>query len=385
MKLPSLIAPVGSRQPSPGNHRLAAVAASSSPITVPRAATSSRSASPASAAGASKPPVTGGLLRETFTAGGKELPDGQLGKLVRKEGQAAIGDGAVDAAHDNAGIVHAFFKQVLGRDSIDGKGMTLKSTAHYGEKFNNAYWDGLKMTYGDGDGQSFSPLSQSLDVVAHEMAHGVTERTAGLNYEHQPGALNESWSDVFGELVEQWHNDPKAFSQPQGATAADWMIGEDVFTPGTAGDALRSLKAPGTAYQGDPQPAHMRDYRKMQDDNGGVHVNSGIPNRAAYEAATRLGGEKVARIWFKTLTDYLRPDSQFTDAANYTVSAARDLFGDKAPEVQALRDAWKGVGLNPRLVPRPTGARPAHVTPAGNPGTVPAWLSGAHGLAPTAR
>ena len=266
---------------------------------------------------------------------------------------------------------------MLGRDSIDGKGMPLQSTAHFGTNFNNAYWDGQHMTYGDGDGKVFSPLSGALDVVAHEMTHGVTERTSGLRYANQPGALNESWSDVFGELIEQWHERPKTFNSVEGARQGDWLIGEDVFTPGKPGDALRSLKNPGTAYKGDPQPATMADYRKMTDDNGGVHINSGIPNKAAYEVAIRLGGEKTAKIWYKAMTDYLRDNAQFSDAANATLSAARDLFHDGS-EVQAVRDAWTSVGLTPKLVEAIGAGKqvPTHVhTEQGaEGGIVPTWL-----------
>ncbi|MCW2960405.1 MAG: peptidase thermolysin, partial [Thermoleophilia bacterium] len=156
---------------------------------------------------ASKTPVapTGAFAvnRSTYDAGGSSYPKGGLGTLSRAEGSAASGDKAIDDAHDNAGLVHEFYSTVLGRDSIDGKGMAIKSVVHFGKAYNNAFWDGSKMTYGDGDGKLFSPLSGGLDVVGHEMSHGVTEHTAGLVYRNQSGALNESWSDVFGELIEQ--------------------------------------------------------------------------------------------------------------------------------------------------------------------------------------
>lgn len=320
------------------------------------------------------------LKRETFSADNRELPSSQLGRLARREGQGPTGDVAVDSAHDNAKVVHDFYRQVLGRDSIDGKGMPLKSIVHYGEKFNNAFWDGEKMTYGDGDGTTFAPFSKGLDVVAHEMAHGVTERAADLRYRGQSGALNESWSDVFGELVEQWHERPDTFSSVEGARAGEWLIGEDVFTPGKPGDALRSMKAPGTAHPGDPQPAHMRNYKNMTADNGGVHVNSGIPNKAAYEAAVRVGGEKTAKIWYRALTDYLKPTSQFSDAASATVTAARELFPNGS-EVQAVRDAWKAVGIEATFLDRsrggttpPRGSTPRHADHGRDDGIVPPWI-----------
>jgi len=254
----------------------------------------------------------------------------------------------------------------------------MKSVVHYGKAYNNAYWDGEKMTYGDGDGKVFKPLSQGLDVVGHEMAHGVTERTSGLAYRGQSGALNESWSDVFGELIEQWAKNRSGFGSPDAAKGAAWLIGEDVFTPGTAGDALRSMKNPGTGYKGDPQPGHMKDYKRMTSDNGGVHVNSGIPNKAAYEAAIRIGGEKLAKIWYSALTDYLRPTSDFSAAAAATLAAATKLYGTGA-ESQAIADAWLAVGITAKagaqIVTHRVGGASTHKSHAAlDDGFVPAWL-----------
>jgi Zn-dependent metalloprotease len=324
-------------------------------------------------------PSASGLNRATYDAGKSEFPAGGLGKLVRKEGDAPTGDKAIDAAHDNAGLVYEFYKTVLGRDSIDGRGMQMKSVVHYGVDFNNAYWDGEKMTYGDGDGEVFSPLSQGLDVVGHEMTHGVTEHTAGLTYRNQSGALNESWSDVFGELIEQWAENRQGFGTTDAAKAADWLIGEDVFTPGVAGDGLRSMKSPGTAYKGDPQPAHMSNYKKMSSDNGGVHVNSGIPNKAAYEAAVRIGGEKLAKIWYLALTDYMKSNASFQDAANATLAAASKLYGQGA-ESQAILDAWTAVGITAKAgvsavsAAAHAAAQAAAAADHSDAGFVPAWL-----------
>ncbi|MCW2923962.1 MAG: peptidase [Thermoleophilia bacterium] len=321
----------------------------------------------------------GGPNRATYDAKGSENPAGGLGTLVRKEGQGATGDKAVDAAHDNAGLVHEFYKTVLGRDSIDGHGMQMKSVVHFGHAYNNAYWDGEKMTYGDGDGVTFSPLSAAVDVVGHEMTHGVTENTAGLTYRNQSGALNESWSDVMGELIEQWSENRSGFGSADAAKGAEWLIGEDVFTPGTAGDALRSMKAPGTAYKGDPQPGDMAHYKKMSSDNGGVHVNSGIPNKAAYEAGIRIGGEKLAKIWYTALTDYLKPTSSFDDAAAATLAAATKLYGAGA-ESQAITDAWKAVGIVAKAGAAPVKAAEragqAKSSQSSDPdgGVVPTWL-----------
>ena len=281
--------------------------------------------------------------RETYDAGYSQSRG--LGKLVRSEGQGPTGDLAVDAAHDNAGTVYDFVAQVFGRDSLDDKGMPIKSVVHFGRNYNNAFWDGQKMTYGDGDGKMFAPLSTGLDVVGHEMSHGIIERTAGLRYSYQPGALNESWADVFGEVIEQWKENGNSFgSGPlQAAQGADWLIGEDVFTPGEAGDALRSMKAPGTAYAGDPQPGHMKDYKNMTGDNGGVHYNSGIPNKAAYELGMTIGSEKLAKIWYGALTEYMKPNTNFQAAADATLAVAQKLYDTET--AQAVIDAWNAVGI----------------------------------------
>ena len=287
------------------------------------------------------------LTRETWSAEGQELPPGELGKLVRKEGQAPVKDPVVDAAHDNAKIVYDFYKEVLGRDSIDGKGMKLKSVVHYGNKYNNAFWNGSSMTYGDGDGVRFTPFGNASDVVGHEMMHGVTERTAGLRYQRQSGALNESWSDVFGNLIEKWMD--KQAGKPE--RDGKWLIGEEIFTPGTDGDALRSMSKPGSGYDKDPQPGHMKDYKDTSSDNGGVHINSGIPNKAAYEVAMAIGQDKLSDVWFRALTKYMTSSTQFSDAANFTVQSAMDLYGATSAEAKAVAAAWVSVGLTPSLKP----------------------------------
>jgi Zn-dependent metalloprotease len=270
--------------------------------------------------------------------------------VVRTEDGAASADSSVNQAYDGLGATRDFYREVLQRNSIDDRGMRLDGYVHRGRKFNNAFWDGREMVFGDGDGVLFTDFTGSLDVIAHELTHGVTQFTANLNYADQSGALNESVSDVFGSVVKQW-------KLGQTADQADWLIGSEVFTPGVAGDALRSMKAPGTAYDNaqlgkDPQPAHMRDYVHLPDtqegDNGGVHINSGIPNRAFYLAAMALGGhawERAGKIWYVTLRDRLRPDSGFRAAATLTVAVAGELFGTRSTPVGAVRAAWKKVGV----------------------------------------
>jgi Zn-dependent metalloprotease len=266
------------------------------------------------------------------------------GPIVRTEGGPPTGDAAADEAYDGLGATYDFWEQAYGRNSIDDEGMPLRGVVHYGRDYDNAFWDGRRMVFGDGDGKLFLRFTRSLDVIGHELAHGVTEDENGLQYQGQSGALNESVSDVFGSLVKQR-------SRGQSAAEADWLIGEGLFTPAVHGVALRSMKAPGTAYDDptlgkDPQPATMAGYVETTDDNGGVHLNSGIPNHAFYLAATALGGhawDKAGAIWFHTLTERLHSTAQFRDAAQETVKAARELFG--GDEETAVTDAWRQVGV----------------------------------------
>ena len=270
----------------------------------------------------------------------EELP----GRAVRGEGDGPVGDLAVDEAYDGLGATFTFFSEVLGRNSIDGSGLPLDATVHFGRLYDNAFWDGRQMVFGDGDGEIFGRFTGSLTVIGHELAHGVTQYTANLEYQGQSGALNESLSDVFGALVEQ-------YALGQTAAEASWLIGAGLFTEEVAGAALRSMKAPGTAYDDDvlgrdPQPAHMRDYIDTEDDNGGVHLNSGIPNRAFYLAATALGGsawEVAGRIWYDALGGQLERTADFAAFAASTLTAAAP-YGDDA--VTAVWEAWEGVGVH---------------------------------------
>ena len=271
------------------------------------------------------------------------------GRKVRAEGDKPVADAAVNEAYDGAGLTYRFYRDVFERDSIDGKGLELVSSVHYGTDFDNAFWNGSQMVYGDGSGRIFvkGGLTKDVDVIAHELTHGVTQMTAGLEYAKQPGALNESFSDVFGSLVKQHH-------LGQTAGKADWLIGAGILGSALHGKALRSMKDPGTANDLDRQAGSMRGYADLPDDddpahdNGGVHVNSGIPNRAFYLAAAAIGGhawEAAGRIWYVTLTAHLEPTSDFRAAADATIAVAGDLFGASSPERQAVSGAWKEVGV----------------------------------------
>jgi Zn-dependent metalloprotease len=291
-------------------------------------------------------PVSGaGKQRTVFDCHNRSGTRGA--ELVRRESDGPVGDPAADEAFDGAGMTYDFYSQVFQRNSIDNAGMRLDSYVHYGDNYPNAMWDGRRMIYGDGDGELCSRLTQSIDVIAHELTHGVTEHSANLEYRGQPGALNESVSDVFGSLVKQW-------SRSQTADQADWLIGAECWTPAIEGDALRSLKDPGSAFDApgigkDPQPGHMRDYVDLpetpDDDMGGVHINSGIPNHAFYLFASAIGGfawETAGQVWYEALQRSKR-DTNFDAFANTTYLVAGEDFD--TPTQRAVQAAWAEVGI----------------------------------------
>jgi Zn-dependent metalloprotease len=312
--------------------------------------------------GEAAPPTTSDR-RSTLTTRALRDPDRTIadagntealpGTIVRREGDSAASDPAVNEAYDGLGETHSFFRHVFARASIDDNNLPLAATVHFGDDYDNAFWDGERMVFGDGDGIVFRRMTASLSVIGHELAHGVTQHSANLLYQDQAGALNESVSDVFGALVEQR-------SLGHSTDEASWLIGLGLFTDEVEGEALRSLKAPGEAYNDDvlgkdPQPAHMRDYVQTSDDNGGVHLNSGIPNHAFYLVAKELGGqawERAGLIWYTALTDgSLTPTADFAAFATATAAAAVALYGDSSVEHSAVRAGWTGVGVP---VDRPT-------------------------------
>jgi Zn-dependent metalloprotease len=268
------------------------------------------------------------------------------GEKVHSEGDGPSKDASVNRAHAGLGATFDLYLKVYGRHSIDDAGLPLNATVHYGRDYDNAFWDGERMVFGDGDNDVFLDFTIPVDVIGHELTHGVTQYTANLDYSGQSGALNESVSDVFGTLIKQ-------YALGQSADRADWLIGTGLLAPGVSGQALRSMKAPGTAYDDDvlgkdPQPATMDHYVRTTRDNGGVHINSGIPNHAFYLAATELGGnswEKAGQVWYDVLTGgELAADAGFADFARLTVAAARTRFGD-GDEHEAMVKAWSQVGV----------------------------------------
>jgi len=297
------------------------------------------------------PPAEGGLHRGIYDAGGGSTPSG---KLVRGEAGPPSIDRAVNEIYEAFGATYDLYRDVFHRDSLDGKGLRLDGVVHFGQRFNNAFWNGSCMVFGDADGKAILGFTKSLDVIGHELAHGVTEFTCNLSYHGQSGALNESMSDVFGSLVKQ-------YALKQSAAAADWMIGTGVLGPAVPGVALRSLRAPGTAYVGDDQPSTMAGYVEMPDtdqgDWGGVHRNSGIPNHAFYLLATRLGGnawEDAGQIWYDTLLA-LQSNADFKSCAGTAYEMAGRRFGANSRQQQEVGHAWAAVGVSLAPVTIPIG------------------------------
>lgn len=267
--------------------------------------------------------------------------------VVRREGDADTGDPAVDEAYEYLGDTWDFFFEAFARNSIDQNGMTLDAVVHYEQDFDNAFWNGEQMVFGDGSGQLFTRLTQSLSVCAHELGHGVIQFDGPLVYQRQSGALNESIADCFGAMVYQ-------YKHGQTADAADWLIGPEILAEGVTGRALRDMANPGTAFDDDvlgkdPQPGHMDDYVETIEDSGGVHINSGIPNRAFYTLATTLGGhswEQAGRILYATLGHpRLRASTSFRRFARLNLHVARTLYGAGSAQVDAVMKAWTTVGV----------------------------------------
>jgi len=292
--------------------------------------------------------TTGGGWSVHTAANGSQLP----GTPVRSAGQPASGDDAVDEAYDGLAASLALLGEVFGRASYDGNGAHVVATVHYERNYDNAFWDGRQLVFGDGDGRVFGRFTRPVDVLGHELGHAVTEYTAGLAYQDQPGALNESISDVIGTLVKQRR-------LGQTAEEADWLIGAGLFLPGIRARGLRDMLNPGTAYDDpllgkDPQGASMEAYVETREDNGGVHLNSGIANRAFALAARALGGrswETAGPIWYSALTSGLEPTTDFATFADATVEVA------PASARSAVEGAWQTVGVG--------SAAPAAAPPAG--------------------
>jgi bacillolysin len=281
-----------------------------------------------------------------------------MGKLVTSTSKDAWDDrtnkpgrGAAVDAHFFAGVVYDYFKTVHGRDSLDGKGLEIRSSVHLSTGFDNAFWNGFFMSYGDGS--MFKTMTGGIDVVGHEMTHGVTSTESMLEYHDEPGALNESVSDIFGAFIEHFYKpDP----------TNNWYVGEALSK--TIKGPLRKMDHPGMIDRTlGPQPTHVKEMRPPvatpteQNDNGGVHTNSGVPNNAAYlmtmggtndyskiVVKKGIGWSASEKLWYRTNTEYLQPTSNFAKAAQATLNAAKDL-NFTAEEKAIVECAWIAVGV----------------------------------------
>jgi hypothetical protein len=315
--------------------------------------------------------------RVVHDAGGTEqLP----GTAVRSDGDPPSGDLAVDEAFVSSGQVWDLFADLFDRRSLDGQGSTVSVTVHFGQNYDNAFWDGSQLVFGDGDGVVFDRFTKPMDVMAHEFTHGVIQFSAGLSYQGQSGALNESISDVFAALTKQ-----RVLGQD--AAAANWLVGEGLFLPGVDARALRSMLEPGTAYDDprlgrDPQVGSMADYIHTEDDNGGVHLNSGIPNRAFALAARALGGsswDRAGRVWYDALTGGAAgPDTDFVGFAEATIGSAGRLFPGDSGVAEQVSAAWAVVGVlgADSATPPPPVPAPVDLVPAADARTVAVRRSG---------
>ncbi len=261
--------------------------------------------------------------------------------LLRKENEDPVDDITTNTVYDKTGFVRDYFKNTFSVNSIDDNGMDIISNIRYGKNYNNAYWDGDEMTFGEGDKVQFKDFTGAIDIIAHEMTHGITQFTENLDYYGQSGALNEHFSDVFGTVIKQ------KFLRHD-LDSADWLIGDAIVTEKFPGKAIRSMKAPGTANDFDRQPDHMDNYYTGNDDNQGVHINSGIPNRAFYLTAMELGLDTSALLWFKTLKKLWRT-ANFNDLSDKILETAIQMVEEEKLDKKALdivKECFAKVGLS---------------------------------------
>ncbi|MFY0522136.1 M4 family metallopeptidase [Archangium gephyra] len=295
------------------------------------------------------------------------------GTLKRSEGQAATGDSHVDMNYDHLGTTYDCFSLNFGRDSFNGAGAQLRSTVHHSTNYTNAFWNGTQMVYGDSDGVQSAPLGKSLDVTVHELTHAVTDTDSDLIYSNESGALNEGLSDIFSAYCESWK---LGWTTP----ASVWMIGDDVWTPATAGDALRYMANP-------TQDGSSKDYYPTRytgtSDNGGVHWNSGIANLAfkllstggthprnvTTTAVTGIGVQKAGAIFYRANRDLFTASTTFAQAKAYTETAAEQLYGVGAAEKTSVTQAWTAVGVGVATPPVTATALTNNVALTGQSGT----------------
>lgn len=319
-------------------------------------------------------PATG-RNRQVYDLQFNKRPSAFPGVLVRSEGEPSCGDKTADTLYDNMGVVYDFFEQAFGDTNIFRDHHPPIGIVHYdfyyagawfhvpypsdspisrhqalicGDGWDNDPWNqgGALKTYGG----CFGNFAASIEVVAHEMAHGFVNAVCGLGLGGEPGIIHEHLADVFGIMCEQ-------FSKGQAVEDGDWLVGEDLVAPEWKGVAMRSFKAPGTAYLlkhmgigDDPQVGHMNQFYAGTQDGGGVHINSGIPNRAFYLVATGLGDkfswERAGRIWYAALTrGVVAPDCGLERWAMLTLRATKKTLKYGPVAVQVVWNAWKEVGI----------------------------------------
>ena len=241
-------------------------------------------------------------------------------------------------------LAYDLYKNIFGRDSIDNKGKSLSALIHYPQ--NNTFFDGVNFIYGEGDGQITRKFTQAIDLSGRLFTYAVNQYDCNLRVEGEPGVIGIHLADVFGSLLKQ-------YEMNQQSDEANWLVGEGIYTDKIKGKALRSLKAPGTAYDDpvlgkDLQPEHMKDYVRTDTDNGGVHINCGIPNKCFYLIATQLGGyawQKAGKIWYKSMNEDLTSNATLQDLANITIKVAGRIFGSKGKEERIVRNGWEAVGI----------------------------------------
>ncbi len=288
--------------------------------------------------------AAGSYPQKTYSAaGGARLPGRELSsERADRWDEADPGQGAAVDAHAYVTATQDYFAKVHGRDGWADRGRGMRSVVHFGQRFNNAFWDGKQLVFGDGDGKTFAPLSGALDVVAHEFTHAVTQASTHLGHQAESGALNEAISDLFGCFIERRVH----------STSSNWTVGEQIYRPGYH-TSLRDLLDP--HHTGNP--AHIIERIATEGDRGGVHINSTIASHAGYlmaeggtnsvsrEHVKAIGSGATELIWYRALTTYLGRTSGFRDAADATIAAAVDLFGSGEKAV-AVKQAWHAVGIS---------------------------------------
>lgn len=261
-------------------------------------------------------------------------------KLARRENGILSMDPDVNEVFELSGFVRDYFRNTFGLNSLDDYGMDIIFNINYGVHYNNALWNGDEIILGNGDAHYFKSFTRSIDVIAHELTHGITQYHAHLEYYGQSGALNEHFSDVFGTIIRQKY-------LQQAPHEADWLIGKDVVGQHFQGKALRSISDPGSAHDNDPQIGHMDKYYTGNSGNQGVHINSGIPNKAFYLASMQLGIDVTGLVWFECLKK-LWSTALFQDMVDMLLKVAEQLeIGGHIPSdsTAIIQESFEQVGL----------------------------------------